>query len=226
MTYLQLINKVLRELREKTVSDLAADYTLLIGQFVNEAKEEVERAWNWKALRTDITFNTVAATQDYSLGSGGVGSSATNDRSKLIYDHYGRPQLFVTTEPYERRMTEISKEIHREQIAFDEDDNGEPDTFSLKRTSSGITISIYPKPDAAYALQGTFYVPQDELTAAGTTISCPAEPVWKLALAYAASERGGGMGEAAGPLQARAERALWSAITEESELGELTMYEE
>lgn len=226
MTYLELINKVLRELREKTVSDLAADYTLLIGQFVNEAKEEVERAWNWKSMRYNLTFNTVSAQQDYELGTGGVASGGTTtQRSKLVYDA-GQPQVFVTTANYETRLVEVPRERHEEMIAMDESSNQQPIYFSTKRTSSGVTLSLYPKPDGVYAIQARFYIPQAELSTSSTTISCPPEPVWKLALALAASERGGGLGEQAGALYARAERALWGCVTEESEDYELTFYED
>lgn len=227
MTYLELINKVLRGLRERTVSDLAADYTLLVGQFVNEAKDEVERAWKWKALRTDITFSTVSAQQDYNLGTSGVGTGGTTtQKSSLIYNDKGEPQFFVTTEGSEGRLVEVPRERHKEMIAYDENGNQSPSLFSLKRASTGITVSLYPKPDGVYALQGTFYIPQDELSVYSTTLTCPAEPVWKLALSYAASERGGGMGEQVPTLEARAYKALWAAITEEAEAGELTFYEE
>jgi len=227
MTYLELINKVLRGLRERTVSDLAADYTLLVGQFVNEAKDEVERAWRWKALRTDITFNTVSGTQDYNLGTGGVGSGGTTtQKSSLVYNDRKEPQLFVTTEGSEGRLIEVPRERHKEMIAYDENGNQSPSLFSMKRSSTGITLSLYPKPDGAYAMQGTFYIPQDELSVYSTTISVPSEPVWKLALAFAASERGGGLGEQVPILMGKANAALWAAITEESEDGELTLYEE
>ena len=41
-----------------------------------------------------------------------------------------------------------------------------------------------------------------------------------------ASVGGGGLGEQSGALFARAERALWSAVTEEAEALELTFYED
>lgn len=219
MTYLELINKVLRELRERQVTDLSADYTLLIGQFVNEAKDEVERAWNWPALRTDITINTVAGTQDYLL-------TGTTQKSKLIYDLEGKPCVYITTSGSQSQLVEVGGEEHRRLIAYNQMSNTRPYLFSQLRNTSGITLSIYPKPDGVYAIQSTVYVPQAELTSASTTILCPYEPVWKQALVYAASERGAGQTESVPVLQARADKALWGAITEESEDGELTFYEE
>lgn len=227
MTYLQLINRVLRGLREQQVSDLTADYTLLIGQLVNEAKEEVENAWKWKALRTDITFSTVSGTQDYNLGTGGVGSGGTTtQRSELLYDERRSPMLYVTQSGYERRMSEVGRELHKDWIIGADMDNTIPSTFSIVRSSTGITVSIYPKPNGAYTMAGRFYIPQDELDTATDVLSVPAEPVWRRALALAASERGAGMGEDVAKLEARADRVLWDAITREAEDGELTFYEE
>jgi hypothetical protein len=60
MTYLQIINAVLRRLRETEVTDVnETDYSKLIGEYVNSVKKEVEAAWDWNALRTTLTLNTV-----------------------------------------------------------------------------------------------------------------------------------------------------------------------
>ena len=69
MTYRQIINSVLRRLREDSiVTDWAgdlidatgpSDYQVLIGDFVNEVKREVEDAWDWTSLRNLVTVATV-----------------------------------------------------------------------------------------------------------------------------------------------------------------------
>jgi hypothetical protein len=218
MTYLQLINKVLRELREKQVTDLSADYTMLIGQFVNEAKDEVERAWNWPALRHDVIINTVSGTQDYALAN-------TTQKSKLIYDYAQNPAVYMTTSGQQQQLSEAPAEYLRRLIAWDQLANARPWQFSMSRDTTGMTASFYPKPDGVYAIQFTLYTPQAELSAADDVVSVPYEPVWKMALAFAASERGVGQNEQSPNLMAKAERALWGAITEEAEDGELTMYE-
>jgi hypothetical protein len=46
MTYLELVNAVLRRLRLEQVNSVAeTDYSLLIGDFINDAKADVEVAW-------------------------------------------------------------------------------------------------------------------------------------------------------------------------------------
>ena len=61
MAYRSIVNKVLRRLREETISadwigDLndssdVDDYQKLIGDLVNESKQAVEDAWHWSFLR-------------------------------------------------------------------------------------------------------------------------------------------------------------------------------
>ena len=72
MTYLQIVNSVLRRLREEEVSTVAQNsYSKLIGEFVNDAKRTVEDAYDWTALRTELPVSLVADTTTYSLtGSG------------------------------------------------------------------------------------------------------------------------------------------------------------
>ena len=46
MTYLELINGVLRRLRENTVSTAnETDYSSMIGDLINDAKTTVESSW-------------------------------------------------------------------------------------------------------------------------------------------------------------------------------------
>ena len=68
MTYLQLVNAVLRRLREEQAGTVnESDYTQMIGDFVNDAKRQVEDAWDWSALRQDIDVLTVAGVNEYHL---------------------------------------------------------------------------------------------------------------------------------------------------------------
>ena len=58
MTYLEAVNKVLRRLRENTVSSVDETiYSRLIGEFVNDANHMVEDAWDWSNLRETKNSN-------------------------------------------------------------------------------------------------------------------------------------------------------------------------
>ena len=68
MTYLEAVNSVLRRLREREVSSVSESaYSKLIGDFVNDARNEVETAWSWSGLRTTLTLTTAADIFNYEL---------------------------------------------------------------------------------------------------------------------------------------------------------------
>ena len=71
-TALELVNNVLRELRETEVQVFTGTYTNFVLQQVNKAKAYVEGVRPWPALRTVITFPTVNDTELYSLQSVGT----------------------------------------------------------------------------------------------------------------------------------------------------------
>ena len=68
MTYLDLVNNVLRRIRETEVSSVQSTaYSKLIGDLINDAKDLVETSWDWSALRTTLTITTTADVFNYSL---------------------------------------------------------------------------------------------------------------------------------------------------------------
>jgi len=73
-TYLDVVNTVLRRLREPVVSSVNdTDYSAMLGVFVNDAKREVEDAYDWNALSTTLTAVTTADVFNYVL----VGSNSS-----------------------------------------------------------------------------------------------------------------------------------------------------
>lgn len=62
MTYLNIMNNVLRRLREEEVNSVNdSTYSKMAGDFINDAKTIVEQAADWSALRDTILVNTVAS---------------------------------------------------------------------------------------------------------------------------------------------------------------------
>ena len=56
MTYLDVVNNVLRRKREEEVASVSSNtYSKMVGDFVNDAKRTVEDSWDWSALRTTLT---------------------------------------------------------------------------------------------------------------------------------------------------------------------------
>ena len=72
MTYLNLVNNVLRRLREEEVSGVqSTTYSKMVGDFVNDAKSIVEDSWDWSALRNTLTVSTTKDIFNYAMTGAG-----------------------------------------------------------------------------------------------------------------------------------------------------------
>lgn len=176
MTYLEMINDVLTRLRETPVSTASeTTYSALIGKFVNDAKRQVEDAFNWNVLDTDITINTVAGTYQYALT--GAGSKfqlqdAINITSNVTLQNIP----FVVMNRRQNFATPVS---------------GIPSEFCFEGFSNGdAKVTLYPRPDNVYNLKFTLTVPQATLTSDSTSILVPDVLVVQNAYARALAERG------------------------------------
>jgi hypothetical protein len=224
-TALQLVNKVLVELREATVADFSATYSIFVLQKLNQAKREVEDAYAWDALRTVLTFPTVSGTETYNLGTGGVASGGTTtERSYLVKDKCGREMVYDTTS--KTQLTLAGVEYHRSLSQLAQMQNAAPGPFSLLRAGTGYTMRLYPKPNGVYTITSTWIIPQADFTTTATVLSVPEAPVWLRAAAYCAAERGDGLGERAAALMASADVALSDAMQYGRDLNELVCYPE
>ena len=177
MTYLQIINAVMRRLREAEVTDVnETDYSKLIGEYVNSVKKEVEAAWDWNALRTTLTLNTTTGIFNYTLlGSGSRFrvSDVVNDTSNYMLQQKGAKwmnQRFLTVD------TQLST----------------PSFYSFNGVDTNLDskVDIYPVPDGVYVLRFNVTIPQDDLEVNTDTLQVPSEPIIQGALARAISERG------------------------------------
>jgi hypothetical protein len=177
MTYLNLVNNVLRRLREDEVSNVSeSTYSKMVGDFVNDAKELVETAWDWSALRTTLTITTAADDYTYSLtGSGNEGKvlNLINDTSNLTMQYQTQnwfdDKFFVQTPA-----------------------SGAPEYFTYNGVDgSGDTqIDVYPKPDGVYSLKAKMVIRNVALSADSDTLAIPSSPVIHMAIAFLARERG------------------------------------
>jgi hypothetical protein len=212
-----LTNKVLRGLRQfgliigSATSSTTDDYLLMIIQFVNEAKEEIEEAgWPWQALRNTVTLTLAAATVEYDIEIAGQADVDTNDRTRLLYENtsdFGSsegfyqsmsssPMVFDTTDTTEYRLTEYTQERIERLHFTDDGETGKPAYFTLYTDGDSMKMKVWPTPDAVYTLKLRMYIPQAELTntVLTTTLSIPQRPVWTKALLKANQERGDELG--------------------------------
>jgi len=177
MTYLQIINAVLRRLRETEVTDVdETDYSKLIGEYVNSVKKEVESAWDWNALRTTLTLNTVASTFNYTL----IGSGSRFRLSDVVNDTSNYMMQPRSAQWMNQRFLTVDQQLST------------PSFYSFNGVDSNqdSAVDLYPIPDGVYTLRFNVTIPQDDLVSNTDTLLIPSEPVIQGTLARAISERG------------------------------------
>lgn len=178
MTYLEAVNSVLRRLREREVSSISeSSYSKLIGDFVNDARNEVENAWNWSSLRTTLTLTTSADVFNYELNGSKNNFNVIdvlNDTTNMFMSYKSGPEfdkLFLAQEPTAK---------------------GAPIYFNWNGVSNdGDTqVDIYPIPDGVYTIRFNVLLRNTDLVSDGDDIMVPYRPIILLALAKAVEERG------------------------------------
>lgn len=184
MTYLQLVNSVLRKLREDEVTTVNEnDYSKLVGDFVNDAVKFVEASWDWSSLRTAIDITTVNNTKTYSLTDFGI-------RGELM-------SLYNVTEKQEIRQR--TKAYIKDKHYKDPDNTtGKPRYFAFDGTdvNNDTQVTFYPTPNDTYQLEANVVLRDQRLVNDADTTKLPTQPIIQLAFAYALRERGetGGQG--------------------------------
>ena len=203
MTYLQLVNAVLRRLREKEVTTLAGSsettsYIRLIGDFVNESKSQVESAWDWSALRSTLTLNTTANVFNYEL-------NGSRNNFKVL-------DVWNDSDDIEMQYKDANW-FNREFLTATPQ-TGTPLFYNFNGVSSdGDTqVDLYPIPDAVYALRFNVTLRNLELVNDTDKLVIPSRPVMLLATAMAIEERGEDGGQQSMNAYAAAQSALADEI--------------
>lgn len=203
MTYLEAVNSILVRLRESTVTSVQdTDYSKMLGVMVNDAKTQVENAYNWNALNSDILITTASGTSEYSL----VGSGQRFRVIDVINDT-NNTTLAV------KQWGEISR-LNRTQASG----NTLPSYYCFHNTdSNGDTKALlWPTPDATYSIAFVCTVPQADLVSDSTVIAVPPLPVVLGAYARAVAERGEDQGFVSSEAYGLYKDALSDAIAIES----------
>lgn len=199
MTYLNVMNNVLRRLREEEVNSVNdSTYSKMAGDFINDAKTIVEQAADWSALRETLVISTVADDNSYSLAGCGDDvkvMSAINDTQNCFIEYQ-------------------TKDWFNDNIYVSNEVSGAPKYYTYNGLdSNGDTqILINPKPDGVYSLRFDVIKRQAELTGDSTNLLVPEKPVIHLAVALLARERGETGGTSTAEYFSIADRYLSDAI--------------
>lgn len=202
MTYLDIVNKVLRRLREDTVSAVnETAYSQLIGDFVQQALSEVEDAWDWNVLRSTIQITTGAADFSYSLTGAGT--------SFRVFDvHEDNNDYDLTKAGYRQMNHWLLDDSAPTDRPLYWDVNG-------RDTSGDPVVNFYPIPDGVYKVNFNMKIKTDLSNDAtgSTVINVPWLPVQLKALALAMDERGDDQGMSLEYALQQAESALANAVS-------------
>ena len=204
-TWLSLTNDVLKLLRETTVASVSTtSYSSLIGLFVNEAKEEVEDAWNWSALRSTINVSMVVAQRNYV-------ATGTSYRTKIL-DVYNTTRnwrmTFYQNNVYLNNLTSVTTAASNAPY--------EMDVVGSDPTTGSIIVRVNPLPTATDNLRFFTVNPTAEFDADADTLAIPKRPVIQLAYLKAINERGEDSGRASEIQEKIYKNTLATAIAQDA----------
>lgn len=203
MTYLELVNSVLRRLREDEVTTVSeSDYSRLIGDFVNDAKRLVEDSWDWTGLRQEESITTIAGTNTYTL-------TDYSTRSKIMSVHNETTNQTVVFEYLPRiRQLYLQNEGAQGPIQYY--------TVDGIDSNGDIQIRFHMVPNAVNTITVYAVKRTDSLTNDSDSVLIPTAPIVQWAYAYALRERGETGGQSAVEQSIFAKEDLTNAISQDA----------
>jgi hypothetical protein len=203
MNYIQLVNSVLRRLRETEVSSVADNaYSKMIGEFVNDAKRQTEDAYPWNALSDTLTAVTATDIFNYVL----VGSG---QRFRVIDVLNDTSNTIVVNAP---------TKWMDERFLLTNTQKGSPAYYNFNGVNSNgdTQVDLYPIPNGVYNIRFNIIKPQVPLAADSDNLLVPHEPVVFNAVARALAERGEDGGIQSGEMYTLYRQSLGDAIAIET----------
>jgi len=177
MTYLDAVNNVLRRLREEEVTTVqATTYSKMVGDFVNDAKDLVETAWDWAGLRNTLTATTQEDVFSYVL----TGSQSTIKLLDVINDTSNFFMEYRTATWFDNQY--LNQTPVKGSPAFY--------TFNGVDSNGDSQVDLYPKPDGVYEIRFNSVLRNNNLSLDTDKLFIPSTPVIHLAIALLSRERG------------------------------------
>jgi hypothetical protein len=226
-TQVTIVNNVLRELREDTVTNVNdTTYAQLIATFVNRAMEWMQEAnhkWSVYITEVDDTWPADGSTTTIDV-------TETNDRSVLMrdVDNDWYPAVYdITTGELAQCIDYPYQDVIKARALNTSGlTKTAPRAFTVKTDADGRgwTMEIpwaVTSGGTARNWRAYWYIPQAKLALDGTDddtgITLPAAPIELYALFLAQNERGEEMGQPNGLTFSKAVNALASAIEQDPE---------
>lgn len=208
MTYLQLVNKVLKRLRKAEVATSSeTSYSALVGDFVEQALREVENAWDWNRLRTTVQITTSDGNYNYSLTGIGPNPKILD----VFNDTSDQPLQLAPTSTWMTQKLLQNNQPKQSPRVYDV--NG-VDANDLP------VVNLWPIPDGVYNVNFNV-VDKTEIAADSDDIGNTYDyPVYLRALMHAIEERGDDGGLSLTYLQDQYTKHLGDAIAYDVSLHE------
>lgn len=198
-TYLDIVNNVMKRLREPTVTSVNDNkYSSLIAVLVNDSKREIEDAYDWNALATTLSADTTSDVFNYVL----VGSG-TRFRVIDVYNDTDDFQLRYAPTTWMNRQFTTTNTQKASPLYYN---------FNGVDANGDTQVDIYPIPDNTYSLRFNLTVPQEDLVADNDRILVPSHLVAMLTYAKAIAERGEDQGNLSSEAYALFKSSLANAI--------------
>lgn len=236
MTFRQLMNSVLVDIGSAQIpasnATITDPYQLQVAGFLNKIKEEVEDAWNWRALWVTYTFVYGANNLTQPIIDQATGA-VPNERCRtvrmtdkrvgrevaLVFDitTFGIP--FPLAEAPKAGLMYFNTVLNQTPVQYST-------TFAIDNIGgSGVNLMVYPGASVARTIQLTLCnpLPRIDPTVAGTTggldtlITVPFQPIEYGTIWYALQERGEELGTNTVFTEERYRTALDDAIARDSE---------
>ena len=203
LTYLQLVNSVLRRLRENEVTAVTDNtYSKMVGEFVNDAKRQCEDAYTWNALNSSISISTTSGTSLYSLAGSGQRFKVTD-----VLDNTNKNIIRVTATTDMDLLNLLSPSQTGQPLYYN---------FEGVDANGDTQVRLYPVPNDVISITFNITQPTGLLSNSGDTVSIPTEPIIFNAVARAIAERGEDGGMASSEQYALFKQSLGDAIAIES----------
>lgn len=218
-----LLNNILRAVGEEevdsTTTALASSYHKLVLTFLNQIKEEVEDAHNWRALRQTLTAIIPA-------GSTSAAITGANERSRLVRIQDARlgrlvPLAFDVSDaanPYPLNEVDLPLLLYRNTTDVIVQGTV-PSCFALDNAAGdSLAVHMWPKCTTDRTIQLTLIVPQDRLpdTDVTGTIKVPTRPIEMGTIWYALNERGEELGQSSIFSEERFRKSLDDAVSRDA----------
>lgn len=224
VTFREMINRVLRTVAEDEINSLVTtlsdSYQILVATFVNQIKEEIEDAHNWRSLRQTFTV-TVLAGQSSAVITG------ANERSRVFRVQDAQSGMFtpmcfdLTTPANPCPLIEMPLAQLAYVDVMDTSNVVQPGYFAVDNTSNGdeCTLRLEGPVTTNRTISIQMIVPQARLGLSDLDVALkiPARPLEFGSIWYSLLERGEELGVSSLFTEERFRNALDDAVARDAE---------